>query len=662
MTRGVLAGVCLVIAWGCGDTDGPSGGLRPDALQIDAAVPMPDAPPCVPRTCQSPFAYCGQIDDGCGGTLACGGCEAPLECGVQQPNVCGIADANRVCNASGWCWEHPLPFGYSFTAVWGASASDIWATGDFGTLLHFDGTSWRARASGTDEGIKSVWGTATNNVWIVGRNGYLRRWNGSSLVTSPGAPTNLYAEDVSGSAANNVWVVGSFGTSDLFRFNGSSWMGYTNPEFFGPDGVWAASPTQAWAFGFSDTSLAFNGSAWTKVTGIPDTNSDVWGSSATDVWVAGRQGVHRWNGTAWTRSLDASYVRGIDGTSASNVVAGGEGGLHRYDGATWKTWTTDAFVDGVWASSPTLAWAAGLSGRLWSWNGTTWTKRTGFGVAYSLESIWVGQNELWFVGSGALRRSATGVLEDFGPLFGVEWYDIVDVWGASANDIWAVGPDGRFAHWNGAHWSITKPLPDLPDLKAIWGSGPNDIYAVTEAVDPFEPSNAYVVRWNGSTWSVVKTIQEGVGGTWGIDLRSVGGAGPSDVWVGADNGALWHFDGATWTRSEVAGASDIYDIWASPAGTVWLATFSGVFRRVGTSFMKIAGLDTQVGTITGSSDADVWVTIGDPLNPTASVAHWNGSTWTRQNTGAGQEVRRLAVTADAIYAAGRAGAILRKAR
>ncbi len=54
------------------------------------------------------------------------------------------------------------------------------------------------------------------------------------------------------------------------------------------------------------------------------------------------------------------------------------------------------------------------------------------------------------------------------------------------------------------------------------------------------------------------------------------------------------------------------------------------------------------------------MTLGNLLNPTPPIAHFDGAAWTRENTGAGQPVRRLARIGDSVFAAGRSGAGLRK--
>lgn len=60
-----------------------------------------------------------------------------------------------------------------FNAVWARSSSDIWIVGDQGTLLHYDGGSWKKMDAGTSRNLLSIWGDALGNVWILGEQGTL---------------------------------------------------------------------------------------------------------------------------------------------------------------------------------------------------------------------------------------------------------------------------------------------------------------------------------------------------------------------------------------------------------------------------------------------------------------------------------------------------------
>jgi hypothetical protein len=39
-----------------------------------------------------------------------------------------------------WTWQNPVPQGNHLRGVWGSSGSDVFAVGDDGTILHYDGS------------------------------------------------------------------------------------------------------------------------------------------------------------------------------------------------------------------------------------------------------------------------------------------------------------------------------------------------------------------------------------------------------------------------------------------------------------------------------------------------------------------------------------------
>ena len=55
-------------------------------------------------------------------------------------------------------------------AAWGTSRTDVFAVGQAGTILHYDGARWSAMASGTSQWLYGVWGTSSTNVYAAGGN------------------------------------------------------------------------------------------------------------------------------------------------------------------------------------------------------------------------------------------------------------------------------------------------------------------------------------------------------------------------------------------------------------------------------------------------------------------------------------------------------------
>ncbi|MBW1786259.1 MAG: hypothetical protein JRK53_06510, partial [Deltaproteobacteria bacterium] len=73
--------------------------------------------------------------------------------------------------AATWQWENPLPQGNHINGIWGASSSNVFAVGELGTILHYNGSKWSVMSSGTTVTLKSVWGSSGTDVFAVGNFG-----------------------------------------------------------------------------------------------------------------------------------------------------------------------------------------------------------------------------------------------------------------------------------------------------------------------------------------------------------------------------------------------------------------------------------------------------------------------------------------------------------
>ena len=93
---------------------------------------------------------------------------------------CGRADrtSSQVCSDGGFCWQRPVPQGNSLHSISGVSSRYIWAVGDRGTILHYDGKSWRSVASGTTHNLHGVYCLGQHDAWAVGDEGTALRYDG----------------------------------------------------------------------------------------------------------------------------------------------------------------------------------------------------------------------------------------------------------------------------------------------------------------------------------------------------------------------------------------------------------------------------------------------------------------------------------------------------
>lgn len=251
--------------------------------------------------------------------------------------------------------------------VWGSSGSDVFAVGEAGTILHYDGESWSTQSSPTSDNLYAVWGSGANDVFAVGGLvGTILHYNGETWTQFVKDPTDsLFG--VWGTSHTNVFAVGYSGT--ILHYDGTSWTPQASGTGQWLHGVWGASGNDVFAVGTGGTIVHYDGTSWTPQTsGTEGPFQGVWGATGTDVFAVGDGGViFHYNGSTWTSQSTgvAEPQLAVWGTSGSNVFAVGNGGtILRYNGTSWSQNVSGTFFAlwGVWGTSASDVFAVGARG------------------------------------------------------------------------------------------------------------------------------------------------------------------------------------------------------------------------------------------------------------------------------------------------------------
>ena len=112
----------------------------------------------------------------------------------------------------GWIFDDVPDVDAHLYGVDGTDLNNIWVVGQSGTVLNWNGVTWRAIDLGTQNNIWSVWTPDTGIAYVVGQNGMAFRVEGTEVEKLPtGIPNVLY--NVTGTTEANIWATGARGVA-----------------------------------------------------------------------------------------------------------------------------------------------------------------------------------------------------------------------------------------------------------------------------------------------------------------------------------------------------------------------------------------------------------------------------------------------------------------
>lgn len=515
-------------------------------------------------------------------------------------------------------------YGSSISAVWGRTASDIYASGD--VLTHYDGATWEpvelpsslpSYVSGFDamwEGppdvlnglvrnalyrydgdgwtyvyipvyAAGIWGGTDGQVVVMDYDGRVQRLEGTSWVEVDSLPpidNNEYYlndySDLAGEAPDNLYAVGANGT--IAHFDGSVWTTtrFGSRTFYS---AWKVPSGPLYVSSESDSLFAYDGTTLTTVdTGPSFRVYDVFGDASN------------------------VYINGIDDSRHCR-------GIQIREGAQWRSLMCDEFSSYCAWSAPTGETFLGKGNGLWRIEGDQQTLELGtdFEGGYQFADMWGSPEDgVFVVGTRALRY------------YNGEWTDLrkqdlteetaYSISGTSAHDLWAVG-SRMILHFDGDGWTWVSGA-DQHTMLSVWASD-QEVLAVGY--------DGTIMRRKHDTWEKMPTnTTYGLSAVWGWD----GGA-----FAAGEDGVILRYDGKEWKIEDSPvgwhifdlfgfGSDDVYAVGANPFeichfnGSEWIPQDTELFAPNGDNM-----------SIWGTSSRNLFV-----ANRNGHVLHFDGSTWT----------------------------------
>jgi hypothetical protein len=435
-------------------------------------------------------------------------------------------------------------------AVWGSSATDVFAAGAEGKILHFDGQSWAAQTT-TAPVFRGLWGSSGSDVYAVGAASSVWHYDGMtwSQVTVPAG--DFYA--IWGSGSGDVFVAGNVGK--IIHYDGMTWgvqTTGTTTSFLtlfgtGPGSVYVAGPDVYQG----TTVLRYNGSTWSLFAdstshplfkNLPATA--LWGTGDGLYLASDRYTIARYSSGIWSMAVNAADLFDVRLTSSSQAFAVGDlGTVLRLNGSTISDVPTgvSSTLISIWGDTPNNLVVGGSTGTL-RYDGVSWSMSD---PGFTAAGLWGtgSDNVAALLGDGRIRRfngmtwtqeRAAGSNEFMYDIFGLGSTNILAV-----GQQGSVGVNGGVIRYDGGQWKTEATGVSSP-WYGVWGERPDSIFLAG-----FNNSFKGIIRlYNGTTW-VPMTVPDG------DVLTRIRGVASSDVYAVGSSGRILRFNGSAWTGASL---------------------------------------------------------------------------------------------------------------
>ena len=509
---------------------------------------------------------------------------------------------------SKWTWDIPYPQGNTLNDAWGTALTNIYAVGNAGTIIHYDGYQFNLMDSPVTNNLNSVWGI-NQRVYVVGDNGVFLYFNGNAWekITTD---SQINLNSVWGISDSKLYLVGNEGT--VLLYNGNSVSPMSSPSNKSLYGIHGRSDTEIYSVGASGTVITFNGVSWESYTiDTFETLSDVYCDN-DNIVITGENGTIFHNmGNGWDYITGITdHVNAISGNNGTLFAVSDNGNIFRYQ----SSWQFLGAIDpkhlyGVW-NQGTSCFVVGYNGMIGRISDDSGEKLLlGDGIVWSC-LFGLDKSSIYAVGSNGTISKYDGLIWNFQREgSSLEW--LSDIWGPDTNTLYAVGKDGLILYYDGQSWT-TKTSPTSNWLLGIHGNPDGQIFAVgasgtilyLDQTNTWQSWISYPQYEFSDLWASNQGIfvvgSEGViyhydGSEWlpqtspvNTYLHAIWGRSDTNVYAVGENGTIIHYDGAEWKIMNSPTQVTLREIWGNEQGELYATGDQGVvMRNFGYGWIKL---------------------------------------------------------------------------
>ncbi len=527
----------------------------------------------------------------------------------------------------------PLPL----HALWGQSREELYAVGWMGTVLRFDGDTWHllrgckvdkaGKYAAMNENIPlfDITGDAAGQLWAVGDRGTILHYDGEDWrAEESGCAAHLRAITPLGDG--RLLAAGGDGTL-LVRDEEGSWGKLDCPVRSNFQAVLALAPDKvllaggryfADANGFRGDLLLLEDSAIQPVPLTGEVSRFRSLAAYRDGALAvGDRGQIHWIQDQHVTRLESGTIHDLLGilplATGEALAVGDFGTLLTAAPDFHEALASPATVTGSRPDWEPLE--SGTDRQLWgAWADPDQGRIYACGeeglVLVQEEGRWEALPKLGDLGLRALCADGAGGLYAAGQLGEIHHFDgqrwrkhfdlhvdvtILALWSDASGRVFAVGDEGLILHWDGREWDrMTSGTKSA--LYGLWGQDAEHLLAVGDF--------GMILRWNGTRWDEFHAGTENF-------LFDVWGSGLDDIFVVGLSGSIGHFDGRRWTLTPARARADLLAVTGLGDSVYAVGSAGTILRHQAGQWQRDeSGFDGGLRGVAASAEAGI-IAVGD---------------------------------------------------
>ena len=280
--------------------------------------------------------------------------QIPAQSGPQSGWIVGkpspseeIYEWNSTGDPNDWARWGPSGAIYNnvdFYGVYAVAINDVWAGGENGNIIHYDGSGWTFFQDIGNDTVRGIYCNNASDCWAVSDNDRIFHYNGTSWSedtdVGSGDLNTVYCND-----GSDCWTAGDDGSGngDFYHYNGSTWS-FSQQIPLAVKSIYCNGASDCWAATEGEKIYHYNGTTWSQSADLgTGTLNSVYCNSASNCWAVGEnasnEGVfYHYNGTSWSFDSNATVpLYGVACFDGSDCWAAADDAIiYHYNGTAWS--------------------------------------------------------------------------------------------------------------------------------------------------------------------------------------------------------------------------------------------------------------------------------------------------------------------------------------